>query len=360
MAVTSGTVSTTVFKTQKMMDIAFRRCKMLPQQITPEHMQVALDSLYLLLSDMANRGIPLWCIEQDILPIYQGNISVDCPLGTVDVLSLNLRTSQRLSGSYSSSAGTAANAFDGDLTTACTQVAPGGNILFTGSSTFNFSMVGLLPNTSGTWSFTIATSTDGVTYNTIYTATNLVVVDGQWIWLDFTDSTSVVGSSYLNSVQYVKLTGVGTILDVTEFVISNAPKEIPMAKINQDDYGNLPDKTFQGRPVQYWFDRQQAFPIIRIWPAPSLEFTFSTLILSRHRHIQDVGLLTNILEIPQRWVNALIWDLAMTLATEIKEVDPVVLMTITPIATQVITRAWNSESDGAPVYWVPNISAYTR
>src|SRR5215471_8611059 len=108
---TSGTVSTTVFETQKLIDHSFRRTKLSPQQITPEYLETATDLLFLSLS---TRGIALWCVEKIILPMYEAVQTVPCPVGTVDVLNCNLRTSNRLTGTNSSSEGTADLAFDGD------------------------------------------------------------------------------------------------------------------------------------------------------------------------------------------------------------------------------------------------------
>ncbi len=89
---TSGTVATTTFNTRKVIDHAFRRCKLVPQQITPEHLDTALDLLFLELSALGNRGIPLWTIDKILLPIYERTASVPTPDGTIDVFDVNLRT----------------------------------------------------------------------------------------------------------------------------------------------------------------------------------------------------------------------------------------------------------------------------
>ena len=56
----SNTVSQTVFTTQKAIDNAVRRCRVPAEQITAETISIANDQLYLLLSDLANQGTPLW------------------------------------------------------------------------------------------------------------------------------------------------------------------------------------------------------------------------------------------------------------------------------------------------------------
>jgi hypothetical protein len=351
--VTSNTVSQTVFNVGKIIDRAFGRCRLAPQQITAEYLSIAQDLLYLILSRLANKGIPLWSIQKVILPIYDAVQSVPCPLGTIDVLNSNLRTSNRLSGTYSSSQGIAGNAFDGNLSTACVQTTPGGYLQIQFPGPTQCPIYGILPNATGTWNIAIETSLDGITWTSIYTNTALPVVAGQWFWVDIEGVPE-------SGVNYVRLQANGTtILNVTEFVQENLPEEIPIAKINRDDYANLPDKWFLGRPVQYWYDKQIDQPIITLWPAPQFQFTFNQLVLYVQQYIQDVGSLTQALWIPQRWFMAIVCELSRVLNVEIPEAqgDPTQLSLD---ATNELNDAWASETDGAPTMLRPNIWPYTR
>lgn len=357
----SGTVSQTTFTTRQVIDHAFRRCRIPTQLISSEHIQIATDVLYLLMSDLVNRGIPLWCIEKQLLALYEGSNEVTCPDGTVDVLNLNIRQLQRLSGSATSSSGTAENAFDGDLETACTLVATLGNITLEFDSETNVSNFGILPNATGTWNFVVETSADGSTYTTIYTATNYAATQGIWLWFDAYIATNALEGSALNSISFVRLRATGsTILDVTEFVIANTPSEIPMARINRDDYTSLPDKAFQGRPVQFWLDIQRDAPVIRYWPAAQLAYTFYQLVLMRKRYLMDVGTLTQTLDVPQRWYDAIVWVLASKLCFEIQEIDPNLIPSIQQAADRALASAWTGEEDSSPVFFRVNLSPYTQ
>jgi len=95
----SGTVSTTVFNTNKVVDHAYRRCRVTAQRVTAEMQGIATDALYLLLSELASTKAPSWCIEKLILPFYEGQPDVTLPLGTVDVLNANYRYLQPVTGS---------------------------------------------------------------------------------------------------------------------------------------------------------------------------------------------------------------------------------------------------------------------
>lgn len=352
--VTPGTVSQTVFNTGKIIDRAFGPAKIAPQQITPEYIQIAKDLLYAFLSTLASKGIALWAIDKVIVPIYQGVQDIPCPPETVDILNCNLRTSNRLTGTYTSTSGIASNAGDGDLTTLTTETAPGGNITlqFQSQGTL-FNTVGFYPVTSGTWDITIQTSNDGVTWTTVYANSDLTVVADEWFWTDIEGIPQA-------GVNYVRLlAGASTTLDVAEFVVENNLQEIPLAKINRDDYANLPNKFFLGRPVQFWYNKQLPDPFMVVWPAPQVQFTFNQIVLYTQRYVQDVGTLTQAIEIPQRWTLAIIAELSRLINLHIPEAKGDPIMLANEAKTQ-LDIAWASETDQAPTYLRPRLWNYTR
>jgi hypothetical protein len=357
----SGTVSQTTFVTRKVVDHAFRRCRLATQLVTSEHLQIAQDVLYLLMSELVNRGIPLWCIDKQLLPLYEGSTEVICPEGTVDVLNLQIRQLQRLTGDTTASEGTADFATDGDVETACTQTTPGGNIIVAFDSETDITNLGLLPNATGTWNIAVQTSPDGITYTSVYTDTTFAAVQGEWVWIDLFSASTTLAGTALNNTLFVRLLATApTVLDVAEFVVANSPSEIPMARINRDDYQSLPDKAFQGRPVQYWLDLQRDQPVIRLWPAVQLQYTFFQLVLTRKRYLMDVGTLTETLDFPQRWFEAVVSELAARLAMEIQEVDMNLVPVLRGAADRAIATAWTGEEDSSPTFLRVNLSPYTK
>ena len=64
---TSGTVGQTVVSVQKLIDHGARRAGKLAEELTDEQVLAAKDSLFYLLSNMANRGIQYWCIVKNVL-----------------------------------------------------------------------------------------------------------------------------------------------------------------------------------------------------------------------------------------------------------------------------------------------------
>jgi hypothetical protein len=349
---TSGTVSTTTFNTRKVIELAYRGCRIPPQKLGPERVQTALDLLFLRLSSMANKGVALWAVTKEILPIYTNTPSISLPVGSVDLLNCNLRQLQRVAGTYSSSSGTAANAFDGDLSTACTETAANGYIQAQFDSATLVSNFGLMPNATGTWSISLQGSNDGTSFTTFWSDTAFAAVDGQWQWWD------VEGMA---NWSYIRLQAAGgTTLDVTELYLGNSPSEIPCAPLNRDQYSDLPNKFFAGRPVQFWYDKQRTQPIVTVWPAPGSEFTFYQLVCYVHRYVQDVGTMVQEVEVPQSWYHALVARLKGDIALTDEEVDPGLVATLDSVGDREWRAAWDGQSDGSPSYIMPNIGPYTR
>lgn len=329
---TSGTVSTTQFTTRQVIDHAFRRCRLGAQQITSEMIDVANDQLYLILSNLANRGVQLWCIEKLIMPLYEGNGAVTLPLGTVDVLNTNLRTLTEVTGTETTSS------------TTVTMVVSGGTTLTT---------VGILWSAAAV-PFVVEQSVTGSTWTSVPTEESTTAptqTAGQWLWVDFNATTT-------NNYFRVRATS-GT-LSATDVYFGNTPTEIPIARLNRDDYTALPNKFFLGRPLQFWFDRQLNQPIMHLWPVPNAAATTQQIVLWRHRYIQDVGTMVQELDVPQRWFDAIVAMLASKLAEETPEVDMQLMPILEAKADKALAEAENEERDNSPIYWAPLISSYTR
>jgi hypothetical protein len=79
------------------------------------------------------------------------------------------------------------------------------------------------------------------------------------------------------------------------------------------EYAALPDKTQEGPPTSYWYNRQIT-PQITLWPVPDGNATY-TLKLRVCRQIQDVSLTSGTtLDLPYRWLDVFVADLAHRLS----------------------------------------------
>jgi len=349
----SNSVSTTVFNTNSILDQAFRRCKIPPETVSSEMQNTALDSLYLLISSLCNMGLQLWTVEKIILPFYLANGYITMPVGTVDLLNSNYRyLNQFTPSSSTASQGSPSLASDNNLSTACTQTSPNGYITYNLGSQQTVTTLGVNMLSAGTYDIVISWSNDNINFTDVLTPGSTVYTANMWEWYDINPNIAA---------QYWKIRGQnGTILDVAEFVVAGSPTEIPFARLNQDDYTNLPNKNFQGRPLQFWLDRQLTAPVARLWPVPNESAQFAQFVTWRKRHIMDVGSLQQTIEVPQRWVDAIIWNLAARLCYEIQQVDINLADKIGPLADRSLQVAMAEEYDNSPFMVAPNISMYTR
>lgn len=324
----SGTVSSTSFNANKVIDHAFRRCRLPAQSITSEMQAYALESLYAFLSELANTKTPSWCIEKVLLPMYENQAVVPLPLGTVEVLNLNYRVLQILTGATS---------------------------ITSTSYTVNFTTSTVVDTIGIKWlgdsvPFTCSVSTDGLVWldvlNAVPTASS-----GEITWYDISGAIAY---------QYFRVTADSGTLDFEFIELGNLPQEIPLGQLNRDGYVNQSNKVFPGRPSNYYFQRDLPKPVVNLWPAPFLAAEQAQLVLWRHRQIMDTNSLTSDVEVPQRWLEAIINGLAARMASETPQVDVNLIPTLEQRALISIQRAWDGDNDGSPIQINPGIGCYTK
>lgn len=325
----SNTVSQTNFNTRRVIDNAIRRCKLSAQQITAEYIDIANDQLYLFLSDLANQGAPLWCIEKQIYPLYDGVGDITMTDGTVDILNSNFRWLQQVTGT---------------------------NVDTSTTRTVTFTTDTFVANVGIYWTaaavpIALERSDDGAIWTTIQTETPTATA-GQWTWFDLDSSVAA---------RYFRVRATSGTLSFSQIYLANTPTEIPLARMNRDDYTNLPNKAFQSdRPLQYWFDRQVNNPIMHMWPVPNEAATVCQIVVWRQRYIMDVGTMTQDVEVPQRWLEAIVSGLAAKMALELVEVDVNLIPILDQKAAIALNIAQMEERDNSPMMIAPNISPYTR
>jgi len=354
----SGTVGETVISVQDLIDHGARRCGKLAEELTSEQIVSARQSLYFLLSHLANQGINYWAINKKVFGLKADQYIYTMPVGCIDVLNVLYRSMNRPSGSYTTSAGgVIANVYDSNIDTVCQQTSANGNISvnYGTNNPIYAGSIGFLPYVAGggsaTWSITLEYSVDGVTWNTLNNLGSIVVTDNQWVWTDIDPGQSVM---YYRIRAYNNTT-----LALREWFVGNNSREIQMSRLNRDDYTNLPNKNFTAnQPFQFWFDRTIPQPTVYLWPTPNDPFIQMTVWYQRQ--IMDVGALSGELEIPQRWYEAVQMMLAHRMSMELPQVDAGRIQYLEKMADKYLFEAQQEERDKSPIYFAPNISVYTR
>jgi hypothetical protein len=349
----SGTVGQTVVSVQKFIDQGARMSGKLAEELTVEQVQGSKQALFFILSNLINQGINYWCISKKVYGLKADQYEYLLPLGGNDVLNALYRTLNRPSGAVSASSGIAANATDGNINTIDVQTAINGNITinYGTDNPIYAGSIGILPGTSGSFHILLEYSTDGSTWKLLEDTGVETWVDNEWLWYDIDPGANV---------QYYRMreTG-GNTLAVREFFVGNNSTEVTMARLNRDDYTNLPNKNFTAnQPYQYWFNRTLPQSKIVLWPAPSDPFVQMTIWYSRQ--VMDVGDLYDELEIPQYFYQAIQLMLAHQMSLILPGVDLMRIQYLEGQADKYFTMAENENRDRSPIYYAPNISVYTR
>ena len=323
----SGNIGGTTTNALKVVDHAFRRCRLPAQAITAEMQSYALESLRFMLNELANIKTPSWCIEKLVLPMYQNQPIVTLPAGTVEVLNLNYRTLQLLSGASV----TTSTSYAVDFTTQTTVDTVG------------------IKWSAAAVPVTFQVSTNGSVWTTVGTSSASAAA-GEITWTD------ISGALPYN---YFRITATAP-LNFSAITLGNLPQEIPLGQLNRDSYVNQSNKVFPGRPSNYYFQRDLPEPIVNLWPAPFSAAEQAQLVLWRHRQIMDTENLQQQVEMPDRWQEAIINGLAARVAAETPAVDAALIPVLDQKAALSQQRAWDGDNDGSPIQINPGIGVYTK
>jgi hypothetical protein len=101
------------------------------------------------------------------------------------------------------------------------------------------------------------------------------------------------------------------VVDILEMVLRRDGTDYEVERISRGDYLNFPNKTDQGRPSQFFLNRQIQ-PVITLWQAP--ENSTDQLIYYYVQRIQDADALVNTTDMPFRFYPCMVAGLAYYIA----------------------------------------------
>lgn len=101
------------------------------------------------------------------------------------------------------------------------------------------------------------------------------------------------------------------VVDILEMVLRRDSTDYEVERISRGEYLNFPNKTDQGRPSQFYLDRQIQ-PVITLWQTP--QNSTDVLVYYYVQRIQDAGGLVNTADLPFRFLPCMVAGLAYYLA----------------------------------------------
>jgi len=259
---------------------AFERCGL--ELRTGYDAKTARRSLNLLFADWANRGLNLWTIEQITQTVAQLSTSsavATYPLGTITL-------TVGASGSFSV-----------------------GETITGGTSAVTAQIITLPSGT--TMTITVPSGT--------FTATETI-----------TGSSSAATTTVSSVPSLADAQAAG---DILEMVVRRDGEDITMSRMSRSQYLTTPTKTTQGRPTQFYVDRQIT-PTVTVWPVP--ENSTDSLIYYRIKRIQDADASVDTADIPFRFLPCLVAGLAYQIA-----------MKKSPQRVQILKMAYEEEFERA-------------
>jgi len=101
------------------------------------------------------------------------------------------------------------------------------------------------------------------------------------------------------------------VVDVLDVVIRRSNTDYELQRISRGDYATVPSKTTQGRPSQFWLDRQIT-PVMYLWSTP--ENSTDQVRYYYVRRIEDADALVNTTDMPFRFYPCMVAGLAYYMA----------------------------------------------
>ena len=141
--------------------------------------------------------------------------------------------------------------------------------------------------------------------------------------------------------------------DILEMVLRRDGTDYEVERISRSEFFLLPNKTTQGRPSQFYYDRKIS-PVINLWQVP--DNSTDQLVYYYVRRIEDAGTLQNTTDMPWRFYPCMVAGLAYYLAMKRA---PDRMGMLKAIYDEEFTRAAEEDEDRVPLKLQPDV-AYLR
>jgi hypothetical protein len=351
----SNTTGDTTINVDQLISYAFRDSGKTAEEMTPELVNAGKQALFYNLQNLSNLGVNLWLLENQLYGALTAQQQLYLPKTTIDVREanwvyvINNTAVEYLPVSNSESPA----AFNLNLDTHATttiganyfglEYSPALPVYYVGWNAY-------APSGSVTYNFVYEVSNDGITWEIKQTFPAITMADKEWKYYNIPITP--------NYLYYRLRETVTTTFSIRQIVFSTSQQVIPLARLNRDDYWNLPNKQFPSqRSLQYWYDRTIE-PSMYLWPVPNNDFQMFQLLVEKQ--MEDVGSLTNEIYVPDRWIASVQARLSHKLSMQIPGVDLARIQYLEAQADKLFQQASDEERDKSPIYFQPNVSYYTR
>ena len=140
-------------------------------------------------------------------------------------------------------------------------------------------------------------------------------------------------------------------IDILEAVIrrtvNGTQTDYQMSRVGRMEYLNIPNKTTEARPTEFFVDRQ-ATPVLKLWPTP--ENSTDVFVSYRIQRIDDVTASAQDQQIPSRFIPPMVSGLAYYMSLK---KNPERVPMLLQIYEQDLKRAQDEDRGRASLHLVP-------
>ena len=146
------------------------------------------------------------------------------------------------------------------------------------------------------------------------------------------------------------------VVDVLDVVlrrtVNSVATDYQMTQVGRSEYWNIPSKSTQARPTQYFLDKQET-PKIYVWPAP--ENSTDVIKMNQILRIEDADASANDVQVPFRFYPCLVAGLAYYIA---QKRAPDRIQILKGMYEEEFARALAQDEDRGPLRIKPNMRSY--
>ena len=142
------------------------------------------------------------------------------------------------------------------------------------------------------------------------------------------------------------------VIDILSLVVRRSGTDYALDRISRDEYLNIPTKTTQARPTQYFVDRQIT-PVLKMWPLP--DNSTDVIIYDALTRLDDADTYTNTLGVPFRFYPALAAGLAYYISVKRA---PDRMQMLKALYEEEINRAMDEDRDRTSFRVAPDLRNY--
>ena len=140
------------------------------------------------------------------------------------------------------------------------------------------------------------------------------------------------------------------VIDILAVVIRRDGTDFSISRVSRDEFLSIPTKTTEGRPTQFFLDRQIT-PNLKVWPLP--ENGTDVLIFDCLTRINDADTAKNTMEVPFRFYPCLAAGLAYYISLKRA---PERVQLLKAVYEEEFRRAIDEDRDRASIHLTPRIS----